>query len=461
VAEETIAGRYRLLEPLGRGAMSSVWLAQDDELGRRVAVKMLGPTADRARFEREARAVAALSHPNIGALYDYGEAAGRPYMVLEYLPNGSLEDRLAKGPLADDETTRIATEIAAGLAQAHDRGLVHRDLKPANVLFDAEDRAKIADFGIARIDGGGTFTEAGTVLGTASYISPEQAAGEPAGPASDVYSFGVILFRMLTGRLPFVSTNAMELVRMHRDDPPPAVTDVRPDVPARLERIVTASLAKSPLDRPPDGDVLLRALRGTGEDATLLLPAAGTAAAAAATQILAPPTMATQLMEPPARGGRRRALWLVPLVVVLLGGGVALALVATGGDSAPATSAPIPSLSLPTVPTAGSIEPATDTTTPSTTEPTTTQQTTTEATTTEATSTAPSTTAPTTTAPTTTAAATTAAATTTAPSPPTTTAPPPTTTTTTTAATTDTTATTTAATTDTTATTITIPLPTP
>src|SRR5690348_2639854 len=148
MSEELVAGRYRLLEPLGRGAMSAVWEAEDEELGRRVAVKTLAPSADRQRFEREARAVAALSHPNICALYDYGEADGRPYMVLEYLPNGSLEDRLKRGALPDDETTRIAGEIAAGLAHAHGRGLVHRDLKPANILFDGEDRAKISDFGI-------------------------------------------------------------------------------------------------------------------------------------------------------------------------------------------------------------------------------------------------------------------------------------------------------------------------
>jgi serine/threonine-protein kinase len=202
VAEELIAGRYRLLEPLGRGAMSSVWLAQDEELERRVAVKMVAPSADRERFEREARAVAALSHPNICALYAYGEADGRPYMVLEYLPNGSLEERLKDGPLPDAEALRVAAEMAAGLAHAHERGLVHRDLKPANVLFDVEDRAKIADFGIARMGGSGTLTEAGTVLGTASYISPEQASGQPAGPASDVYSFGVILFRIADGAAP-------------------------------------------------------------------------------------------------------------------------------------------------------------------------------------------------------------------------------------------------------------------
>src|SRR4051794_10831581 len=142
MAGDLIAGRYRLLETLGRGAMSSVWLAQDEELARSVAVKTLAPSADRARFEREARAAAALSHPNICSVYDYGEADGKPFMVPEYLPGGALEQRLAPGPLDDGEALRIATELAAGLAHAHARGLVHRDLKPANELFDVEGRAK-------------------------------------------------------------------------------------------------------------------------------------------------------------------------------------------------------------------------------------------------------------------------------------------------------------------------------
>src|SRR5437763_6923434 len=147
--ETLIAGRYRLDERLGRGGMSEVWCATDIELGRRVALKLLAPNADNARFEREARAVASLGHPNITQLYDYGEADGRPYMVLEYLSGGTLEDQLAsRKALGDDETHGIAAGIAAGLAHAHDRGLVHRDLKPANILFDAEGRAKIADFGI-------------------------------------------------------------------------------------------------------------------------------------------------------------------------------------------------------------------------------------------------------------------------------------------------------------------------
>jgi serine/threonine-protein kinase len=412
VAEELIAGRYRLLEPLGRGAMSSVWLAQDEELERRVAVKMLAPSADRARFEREARAAAALSHPNICALYDYGDADGRPYMVLEYLPNGSLEERLKDGPLPDAEALRIATEMAAGLAHAHERGLVHRDLKPANVLFDAEDRAKIADFGIARMGGSGTLTEAGTVLGTASYISPEQASGRPAGPASDVYSFGVILFRMLTGRLPFVSTNAMELVRMHRDDPPPSVAEFRGDAPARLESLAAAALAKDPAERPADGAALMRELRGGGredDDATMMLAPSAYPAAADATQVLRP-------VRPP-RQRRRRELWLVPLLLVLLGGGVALALVTTGGGGGTPTTNPLPSLGLPSVPTAGATKPAT-------TAAPTTARTTTAATTTARTTTHRATTVPVTP----TASPTVLPATTVAPPPPpTTVAPPPTT----------------------------------
>jgi serine/threonine protein kinase len=410
VAEELIAGRYRLLEPLGRGAMSSVWLAQDEELGRRVAVKMLAPSADRARFEREARAAAALSHPNICSLYDYGEADGRPYMVLEYLPNGSLEDRLKDGPLPDSESLRIATEMAAGLAHAHERDLVHRDLKPANVLFDAEDRAKIADFGIARMGGSGTLTEAGTVLGTASYISPEQASGRPAGSQSDVYSFGVILFRMLTGRLPFVSTNAMELVRMHRDDPPPTVAELRGDAPARLESLAGAALAKDPAGRPADGAALLRELRGQAGDAAVAVAPSAYAASSDATQVLRPVS--------PARS-RRRALWLVLLVLVLLGGGIALALATTGGDSGTQTTGPLTGLSLPSVPTARSTTLAT--TAPSTTAPTTTAATT-APTTTQRVTTAPVTPP---TAPTVLPTTTVAALPTTTVAPPTTTAPPP------------------------------------
>jgi serine/threonine-protein kinase len=172
VGGELFAGRYRLVEKLGSGGMSEVWAADDLEPDRRVAPKLLAPQADTERFRREARAVAGLAHPNINQLYDYGEADGRPYMALECLTGGTLRDRLAGGrPLEEDETRRIAADLAAGLAQAHAQGLVHRDLKPANVLFDSEGRAKIAGFGIARLGEAGTLTETGTVIGTATTIS--------------------------------------------------------------------------------------------------------------------------------------------------------------------------------------------------------------------------------------------------------------------------------------------------
>ena len=399
--------------------MSEVWAAHDDELGRRVAIKLLAPDADTARFEREARAFASLAHPNVTQLYDYGEEDGRPYMVLEHLGGGTLEGRLRAGrPLPDDEAFEIAAGIAAGLAHAHARGVVHRDLKPANVLFDDEGRPKLADFGIARMAaGGGTLTEAGTVLGTAAYISPEQAAGAPATAASDVYSFGVILSRMLTGRLPFESSDPMQLVMQHRDAAPPPIESVRPDAPPLLAATAAAALAKDPRRRPADGAELL---------ADLGIPAAAgpTTLAGAATQVLpvasAPPIVATRVTEaggpvaypePPRRN--RTPIAVAVLLLLALAGG-ALAYEVTRPTSTPADTSSVPPVTLPT----------TSQTTATTAPTTSTEATTTASTTTEAT------TAPTTTArPTTTQQQTTATApTTTATAPQTTTAPPTTTT---------------------------------
>ena len=309
MGDSVLGGRYRLGEALG-GTMAQVFLAEDTELGRDVVVKLLGPDAERARFEREARAAATLAHDNIVRIYAYGETEdGRPYMVFEHLPGGTLEDRLGAGALPDAATMRIARDVAAGLAHAHAHGLVHRDLKPSNILFDQEGRAKISDFGIARLGDAGTLTEAGTVLGTAAYISPEQGAGEQATPASDIYSFGVVLFRMLTGRLPFEAEQPFELVRMHRTEPPPSVSDLRPDVPARIESLVAATLAKDPRDRPADGGALLAELAAPAGERTAALP-----------------------VSPAAR--RRLKVGIAALTLALLAaGGVALALIATHGSS--------------------------------------------------------------------------------------------------------------------------------
>ena len=325
MAQEVLAGRYRLHDRLGHTEMSEVWLAEDLELGRKVVVKLLAGGADPARFEREARAVAGLTHSNIRQLYDYGELEGRAYMVLEYLPGRTLEDRLAAGgPLRDEETVRILAELADGLAAAHSSGLVHRDLKPANVVFDEEGRAKIADFGIASIAGASTLTEAGTLLGTAAYISPEQAAGDRVTAASDVYSLGVIAYRMLTGRLPFESENAMELAQMHLELAPPPVAEVRPDAPPLLASVTMAALAKNPRERPPDGGSLLSELRGA--------PPSALAAAGAPTQII------ESVRRPAAPLRRRRWLAAIATAAALLAGGVALALIVDWGHSSPPTT---------------------------------------------------------------------------------------------------------------------------
>ena len=386
--------------------MSEVWRAHDDTLDRTVALKMLSPTTDLDRFRREAQALAALTHENVMRVYDYGEDEAGPFMALEWLSGGTLEDRLRQGPLPPAETRRVADRIAAGLAHLHARGLVHRDLKPANVLFDEEGRPKLGDFGLARRTvGAGTLTEAGTVMGTAAYLSPEQAGGETAGPASDVYSFGVILFRMLTGSLPFVADEPLALMNMHRHATPPAVEDLQPDAPPDLAALTAAALSKDPAQRPADGNALLAAL---GEAPTIQVAAAETAM----TRVL--PAAGQPPPGPPPRPLWREPAAIAAAVVLLaVGGGVLAWAVTRSGTNAPAattsnsghTKSQATSTQAPTTHSQSTqTQPPTTTTAPTTTAPTTTTQppTTTAPTTTPPTPTTPGTTAPTTTAPTTT-----------------------------------------------------------
>jgi serine/threonine protein kinase len=372
--ESLIAGRYRLDSLLGRGGMSEVWCATDTELGRRVALKLLAPNQDIERFEREARTFAALAHPNVTQLYDYGQAEGRPFMVLEYLSGGTLEHRLSNGPLRDDQTWAIADDIAAGLAHAHARGVVHRDLKPSNILFDEEGRAKLADFGIASTAAAGTtLTEVGTVLGTAAYISPEQAGGLPVSPASDVYSFGVLLYRMLSGRLPFESDDPATLVAQHRDTTAPSVHDARADAPPVLAGIADAALAKDPALRPADGSALLAALGPGALDAAPVVAGAGTM-----------PTTVLTSPPPPRRRTLGGAFALAALLLLTLAGGVlAYEVTRPPGHDAPAEPAPLttstaatasstrPAASTPTRPTSSTFASSSTSVTTSTTAPTT------------------------------------------------------------------------------------------
>jgi serine/threonine-protein kinase len=417
---DEVAGRYRLEELAGSGPMSEVWRAHDDTLDRTVALKILAPTADLERFRREARAVASLAHEHVMRVFDYGEDDVGPFMALEWLPGGTLEERLRDGPLPSEAVRRMATEVASGLAHLHDRGFVHRDLKPANVLFDEEGRAKLADFGLARsAAGAGTLTEAGTVLGTAAYLSPEQASGDPATPASDVYSFGVLLFRMLTGSLPFIAGDALALVDMHRKRPAPPATSVHPRADPQLAALADASLAKDPAARPADGAALLAVL---GAATTIVATASDTSA----TQIL--PKAATP--RSPASSGRRAvAIALALVVLAVLGGVLAWAvtqppaaspsgIVTTGtGPHGRGTSTTNPFSSTTTRRTTTRSTTARSTTTRSTS----TRSTSTATTTTGATSTTQSTTQPTTTQNPTTTPPTTTSSTSTTPPPATTT----------------------------------------
>lgn len=250
---EVLAGRYRLLTLLGRGGAGEVWQAEDTVLARQVAVKLLrsldGDPMDAVqRFQAEAQAAARLTHPNVVATYDVGAAGDRVFLVMELVQGPDLQKlmRTAGLPTAD-LVAEIATQGARALDAAHEAGIVHRDVKPGNLLLAPDGTLKMTDFGIAKRAGNET-TGLGVLLGTASYVSPEQVRGEPATPASDWYSLGCVLHELLTGTPPFTGPTVDVVMRQHLDVPPPTVT--RTDVPQELTNLVTHLLAKNPADRP-------------------------------------------------------------------------------------------------------------------------------------------------------------------------------------------------------------------
>ncbi|KOG43304.1 serine/threonine-protein kinase, partial [Streptomyces resistomycificus] len=252
-----IAGRYRLHDPIGRGAMGEVWRAYDETLGRTVAVKLLlphdsDPTAT-SRFRLEAQTAGRLNHPYVVAVYDFGEYDGRLFLVMELVEGDSLARRLGTaGPLPVDQVARIASQAAAGLAAAHQQGIVHRDIKPANLLLDTDGTLKIGDFGIARFvdDPSGALTTTGQIVGTSLYLAPERALGQPAGPASDVYALGCLLYQLLTGRPPFQADTAVAILHQHLDATPAPPRQERPELPPAFENYLLGMLAKQPEDRP-------------------------------------------------------------------------------------------------------------------------------------------------------------------------------------------------------------------
>lgn len=249
-----IAGRYRLLEPIGRGAMGEVWRGHDEMLGRPVAVKLLleqasSDTTAAARFRLEAQTAGALNHPHVVGVLDFGQHEERLFLVMELVEGHSLA-RLTRQP--PERVAHIAAQAAAGLAAAHQQGIVHRDIKPANLLLDPHGTLKIGDFGIARFldDPGAALTATGQIVGTGLYLAPERALGRPAGPPSDVYSLGCVLYQLLTGRPPFEADTALGVLHRHLDAVPVPPRDLGVRLPPAFENFLLGLLAKEPEDRP-------------------------------------------------------------------------------------------------------------------------------------------------------------------------------------------------------------------
>jgi serine/threonine protein kinase len=276
--ENILNGRYQLLSRAGAGGMSVVYKAQDLVLGRIVAIKMLHEslTSDEAflhRFQKEAHAVANLSHPNIVTIHDIGQDGRRYYMVMEFVEGWTLKEVIGRqgenagAPLALDRTLELAVQICAGIGYAHRADLVHCDVKSQNVLVTHDGRVKVTDFGIARAMSETSLYNSGQVWGTPQYFSPEQAAGEAPTPASDVYSIGVIMFEMLTGRLPFEADTQTALALKHMRVVPPPVSELNPAIPPQLERIVAKVLSKEPSGRYRTADQLGRVLAAYRESA--------------------------------------------------------------------------------------------------------------------------------------------------------------------------------------------------
>jgi eukaryotic-like serine/threonine-protein kinase len=338
-------GRYRIERKLGAGGMADVYLAEDQELGRRVAIKILNDrhAADDSfieRFRREAKNAAGLSHPNIVSIYDRGEAEGTYYIAMEYLDGRSLKELIvARGPAPVKIAIDYARQILAAVGFAHKHGIVHRDIKPHNVLVGPEGRLKVTDFGIAR-SGASQMTEVGSIIGTAQYLSPEQARGAPVDQTSDLYSVGVVLYEMLTGQVPFTGDTPLEIAMKHLSEVPVPPSELRPEVPHDLDSVVLRALAKDPHERYQSADEmdadLARVADGLPVDpetetaATAVLAGSGVLAAAP-TSVISRPTISPPVPAgPPGRTPpagyygyegpprRRRPVWPWVLSILLL-----------------------------------------------------------------------------------------------------------------------------------------------
>jgi TolB-like protein/Tfp pilus assembly protein PilF/predicted Ser/Thr protein kinase len=264
--DSLIAGKYRVIEELGRGGMGVVYKAEDIRLKRTVALKFLPPELThipdvKERFMREAQAAAALDHPNICTVYEFDESEERSFISMAYIEGQSLRKKIDSGPPELEEALKIATQVAEGLQEAHKRGIVHRDVKSANIMVDARGQAKVMDFGLARTTGRSLLTREGTTMGTVSYMSPEQARGEEVDHRTDIWSLGVVLYEVLTGELPFRGDHEQSIVYSILKEKPKPITDIKAGIPVSIEQVVCRALEKDPDKRYQQIDELLDDLK--------------------------------------------------------------------------------------------------------------------------------------------------------------------------------------------------------
>src|SRR4051812_24077789 len=259
-----LAGRYRVIERVGSGGMATVLLAEDERLGRQVAVKRLhaeSPEDTARRFRREATLGASLNHPNIVGVYDIVTDDEGVLIVMEYVEGETLRDAIERGPTEPRRAIEILRGLAGALDHAHEEGIVHRDVKPANVLLGADGRTvKLADLGIATAIEGTRITMSGTVLGTAAYMAPEQLEGHKPGPASDIYSLAVVAFETLSGRRAYDGRNPIEIAHRKASDPPPSLTDAWPAAPPEASALLARAMGPDPAARPATATALVEEL---------------------------------------------------------------------------------------------------------------------------------------------------------------------------------------------------------
>ena len=324
---ELFDGRYRLERRIGAGGMADVYLAQDESLHRRVAIKILADRYTRdpgfvERFRREATAAAGLSHPNIVSIYDRGEAEGTYYIAMEYIEGPTLKEEITeRAPLPEAEAVGYAVQALQALEFAHRRGVIHRDIKPHNMMLTPDGLLKVTDFGIARATNEVEMTEVGSIVGTAQYLSPEQARGHSVGPQSDIYSMGVVLYEMLTGEVPFTGSSAVEIAMKQVNEPPQPPSSKNRLITHGLEQVVMRALAKDPALRFHSAremaDELERTRRGlaVSQDTAQATAVIGAYEAGQATSVMGAQPPATP--PPPPQAKRSAVPWLLVALLLL------------------------------------------------------------------------------------------------------------------------------------------------